>query len=150
MTLSPQAKEYAFRLGIILAVVAVLAALFYPVPSPAQAATANVSWTLPACYTDGNVPVPPATGCGTASPLPPADILSVTVKWTGTVAGQVTLTGAPTNTPVPIACGGVNFVVFVTTRATAKFPGAGQDSNPASYASGVTCRAGPPSAVTAT
>lgn len=150
MRLSETAKNSIVYGAIILAALAVLAFLVWPQASKAEGTTANVAWTLPACYTDGVPAVPPATGCGTQSPLPPADITSVTVKWTGTVTGQVTLAGAPTQTTIGIPCGGVSFVVFVTTRATAKFPGAGRDSNPASYATGVTCQAGPPSAVTAT
>lgn len=149
MTLSKQAKDFLWGMGITLAVVAILGAIFYPYPSKAEGTSSTVSWTLPSCYNDGTPAVPPATGCGTQSPLPPADIASVTVKWTGTVSNSVTLNGAPTSTVVGIPCGSVSFVVFVTTKSTAKFPGKGQDSNPASYATGVTCQANPPTAVTA-
>lgn len=147
--MTERAKNYLWGLGVILVCLAVLGAVFYPHKSHAAGSLANVSWTLPSCYNDGALPTPPATGCGTASPFPASDILSVTVKWTGTVQGQVTLTGAVSSTQVPVACGNVSFVVFVTPKPSAKFPSASPDSDPAMYASGVQCRPLPPTAVTA-
>lgn len=149
MMLSDKAKNYLLGLAAVLVLLAILGALFYPYPSKAEGTTANVSWILPACYNDGTPAVPPATGCGTQSPLPPADILSVTVKWSGTITGQVTLTGAPTATQVNIPCASTAFTVLVTTKPTAKYSASSPESNPVTYATGVQCRPNPPTAVTA-
>ncbi len=146
--LSAPVKEFLWHLIVTLVVIALLSVIFYPIITKAEGTIARVSWILPACYNDGTPATPPATGCGTQSPLPPADILSVTVKWSGQITGQVTLTGTPTQTDIPIPCGSTNIVVFVTTKPTAKYAGPGGETNSVSHATGVQCRANPPSAVT--
>lgn len=103
--------------------------------------SANVSWTDPTAYVDGNA-------------LSSADIDHYTVTWssvkTGLAGGSLTVK-APATFPVvvPLSCGDYSFTVTVTTGASALYPNAtSSPAGPVTFATGVTCAPNPVSGLT--
>lgn len=114
------------------------ALLLSPLAAYAAGATANLSWTAPTAYIDGE-------------PLPAAQIDHYTITWTtaspagvGGPTGSLTVPGTATAATVPVPCGSVNFSITVTTTAAAVFPNAtSAPDGPVPYATGVTCGPNP-------
>lgn len=152
LRLSQPTKSALLHALAALLIVAALLFLLYPAITRAAGTTANVSWTLAECYNDGVIPPPPATGCGTASPLPPSDILQAVVTWTGTVSGSKVVLMPALSTVVNVPCGSATFSVHLVAKSTAKYPNsAGPPTTqgpPVPYATGIQCSPLPPLAVT--
>ena len=115
-----------------------LCASLVPLAAYAAGATANLSWTAPTAYIDGE-------------PLPAAQIDHYTITWTtasptgvGGPTGSLNVPGTATTATVPVPCGSVNFSITVTTTAAAVFPNAtSAPDGPVPYATGVTCGPNP-------
>lgn len=128
-----------WKIGTFVLAVAMLALL--AIKAYAAGTTANVSWTAPTTYTDGET-------------LAASDLAYYTIAWSplstgGAPAGMLKVIAPAITATVPVPCGGENFTVSVTTSATAKYPNAtSAPSGAVPYASGVACTPNPPTGLT--
>lgn len=98
----------------------------------AAGTTANISVALPTTYAD-------------TTPMPASDVATVTVEWRrvagGPTVGSKVLTAPTLTGTVPgLACGDYIFDAFITTTATAVFPGqTSANSTNVPYSTKVSC-----------
>lgn len=106
----------------------------------ATGSTATVSWLAPTAYVDG-------------TPMPPGDIASYTLSWSpkqGTpgASGSQKVDAGALSAVVTVPCGSTEFVMTVTTTATAVYPNATSSAaGPVTYVTGVSCAPNPPGAL---
>jgi hypothetical protein len=109
----------------------------------ALAAAANLSWTVPTTYTDGEA-------------LPASQIAFYTINYapaTGQAGPAGTLKVSPpaTTATVPVLCGSTSFTISVTTTASATYPNASSaQSSAVPYVTSITCTPNTPTGLTVT